>query len=390
VRTLKPGGAHSEGGLTRNLLTGLQFAVLVVLMVAAIVVFQQRAYATSEGLRVNIDQMLMVRRSCEPAFRAELRKLPGVAGVSCTGSSFLANTQSTTIPWKGADLAVDSVRVDPGIFALYGIKPLAGSLPTDSAQGDYDEGAAHVLIFNQTAIRKLGFASPQAAIGQIVPRRGQGNGPPVRIVAVVPDFAFTSVEKELQATMYDPGPPMRTGGDLVSIKLKGEAIPETLAAIDRLWVTTTGNEHPISRFFLADHMQEQYVSMVRQAQMLAVFAGLAILIACMGLFGLSLSTTERRIKEIGVRKVMGADNGQIVTLLLWQFGKPVLWANLVAWPVAWWLMQHWLSGFAYHVELQWWVFAAASAGALLVALLTVAGQAWLTARAKPVLALRCE
>jgi putative ABC transport system permease protein len=91
-----------------------------------------------------------------------------------------------------------------------------------------------------------------------------------------------------------------------------------------------------------------------------------------------------------VRKAMGADNRQIVALLLWQFAQPVLWANVIAWPVAWWLMRRWLSGFAYHIDLHWWVFAGASLGALLIALLTVAGQAFLTARQKPVLALRYE
>jgi putative ABC transport system permease protein len=96
------------------------------------------------------------------------------------------------------------------------------------------------------------------------------------------------------------------------------------------------------------------------------------------------------MKEIGVRKAMGAGNAQIVMLLLWQFAQPVLWANVIAWPVAWWLMRRWLSGFAYHIDLHWWVFAAASAGALAIALLTVAGQAFLTARQKPVLALRYE
>jgi putative ABC transport system permease protein len=91
-----------------------------------------------------------------------------------------------------------------------------------------------------------------------------------------------------------------------------------------------------------------------------------------------------------VRKAMGAGGGQIVALLLWQFAQPVLWANLIAWPVAWWLMRHWLSGFAYHIDLHWWVFAVASLGALLIALLTVAGQAFLAARQRPVLALRYE
>jgi putative ABC transport system permease protein len=166
-------------------------------------------------------------------------------------------------------------------------------------------------------------------------------------------------------------------------------MPETLAAIDRLW-TATGHNGPIKRGFLNLQMEELYLNMTRETEMFAFFSGLAIFLACLGLFGIAVSTAERRTKEIGIRKAMGASNAQVVALLLWQFAQPVLWANVIAWPVAWWLMRRWLSGFAYHVDLRWWVFAGASAGALAIALATVAGQAFLTARAKPVLALRYE
>jgi putative ABC transport system permease protein len=179
------------------------------------------------------------------------------------------------------------------------------------------------------------------------------------------------------------------GMGVTSVRLRGEQIPQTLAAIDRLW-TATGNAGPITRFFVGDRMQEQYLGMTRQAQLFAIFSGVAIFLACLGLAGLSISATDRRLKEIGIRKAMGAADMDIVALLLWQFSQPVLWATAIAWPVAWWLMRRWLAGFAYHVDLHWWVFAAAGIGALLVALATVAGQAWVTARQKPVLALRYE
>jgi len=129
---------------------------------------------------------------------------------------------------------------------------------------------------------------------------------------------------------------------------------------------------------------------LKQGEAFAVFAGIAMLLACLGLFGVSLSTTSRRTKEIGIRKAMGARDGDILTLLLWQFAKPVLWANLLAWPVAWWTMNRWLSGFAYHVDLDPWMFPAAGATALLIALAAVSGQAILVARQKPVRALRYE
>jgi putative ABC transport system permease protein len=184
--------------------------------------------------------------------------------------------------------------------------------------------------------------------------------------------------------------------NLLSVKLSGRDIPETLAAMDLAWHSAgtvdpiTGSVEPISRTFVDAYIADLQAEVLRQAEAFLAFAGIAMFLGCLGVFGLSLSTTKRRIKEIGVRKAMGAGDAQIVLLLLWQFAGPVLWANLIAWPVAWWLMRRWLSGFAYHIDLQWWVFAGASLGALLIALLTVAGQAWLAARQKPVLALRYE
>src|SRR5262249_51759601 len=151
-----------------------------------------------------------------------------------------------------------------------------------------------------------------------------------------------------------------------------------------------GAQDPIDRQFLNDYVQSQEETILRQGQLFGVFAGIAALLGCMGLFGISLFTAARRTKEIGVRKAMGASTASILGLLLWQFSRPVLWANFVAWPVAWWAMQRWLSGFAFHIALPLWIFPAASLGALAIAVLTVTGQALLAARQKPVLALRYE
>jgi putative ABC transport system permease protein len=179
------------------------------------------------------------------------------------------------------------------------------------------------------------------------------------------------------------------GFDLISIKLTGHQIPETLSAIDRLW-KATGTHDPINRVFLEQHMQNMYLAMLREAQLFGVFAAVAILLACLGLLGLAASIAERRTREIGVRKALGADTGSIIQLLLRQFAMPVLWANLIAWPVAAFAMHRWLQGFAYHVDLAVWLFPATAGLAMLIALLTVGTQSVLIARAKPVAALRYE
>jgi putative ABC transport system permease protein len=173
------------------------------------------------------------------------------------------------------------------------------------------------------------------------------------------------------------------------VKLTGRDLPETLDTIDALW-KRAGEPRPIRRQFVDEYLQNKYTDVVRQQHFIGGLCLTAIVVACLGLFGLSASTTEQRIKEIGVRKSMGATRGDILRLLLWQFAKPVVAANVIAWPAAYLVMQHWLEGFAYHIELKLWMFAAASALALGIALSTVIGHALLVARAHPVDALRYE
>ena len=164
---------------------------------------------------------------------------------------------------------------------------------------------------------------------------------------------------------------------------------ETLAAIDAAW-DALGTGHPIMRRFYDEHVQDRYTDIIRQTRAFEAFSAAAIIIAGLGLFGLASFTAEQRTKEIGIRKAMGGSTLEILGLLLWQFTKPVLWANLIAWPVAYFGMRYWLQGFAYHIDLSPWMFLAASALALVIAVLTVVGHALLVARAQPVTALRYE
>jgi putative ABC transport system permease protein len=164
---------------------------------------------------------------------------------------------------------------------------------------------------------------------------------------------------------------------------------QTLAAIDRVWTRVTGGQ-PILRFFADQFLLLQYIGTVIQGAFIAVCAAVAVSIACLGLFALSAYTAERRTKEIGIRKAMGASAGDILRLLLWQFTKPVLAANLIAWPVGYVVMSWWLHGFAYHVDPSPLTFLGAAAAAVVIALATVSVQSFLIARSKPVTALRYE
>jgi len=179
------------------------------------------------------------------------------------------------------------------------------------------------------------------------------------------------------------------GNTLVNVKLTGRDIPRTLIAIDQL-LTATNPKAPIDRQFLNDYIQSLYVSVQRQEQALATSAAVAVVIACLGLVGLSASMAERRTKEIGIRKAMGANTSDILRLLLWQFARPVLGSIVIAWIIAGAVMNRRLHGFAYHVELDPWLLLAAAGAGLVIALSTVGAHCYLIARARPVAALRYE
>jgi len=390
VATLRDSGAAvAGGGLVRSALVTGQFAILIGLIIATAVVHQQRLFAMREALRMDIDQVLTVTAPCPPAFVAESSKLPGVRAVSCSSQSLLSGNTFAPIDWKGDRVMVDIVSALPGIFALYGVRPVAGSLAALPREGQ--EKGSRVII-NEAAVRAFGFASPSAAIGQALPYSSSGSpgeDGQSQVVAVVPDFAFQSVETPIEPTLYLPEPPGQFDTGLVSIKLAGEHVPETLARIDRLW-RTTGNEGQIERAFVSEHIERLYRGLERNTLLFAIFSALAIFLACLGLVGLSLSAAQRRTKEIGIRKALGASTSQILALLLWQLSRPVLLANLIAWPIAWWLMRRWLNGFAERIPLQPWLFPAAGVVALALALSSVGMLAYLVARQKPVHALRYE
>jgi putative ABC transport system permease protein len=205
-------------------------------------------------------------------------------------------------------------------------------------------------------------------------------------VAVVPDFSLETVEKAIKPTIYRPS---QEQPSLVLIKLKGHDIPETLGAIDRIW-RQTGQQQPIQRKFVSDHIEEMYRDLERNTQIFALFSGVAALLSATGIAGMAIATADRRTKEIGIRKALGARTEQVLALLLARMSRPVLWANLIAWPCAWWMMRNWLNGFAYRVPLHLWLFPAAALAALAITLCSAGMQALNVARRRPIEALRYE
>ena len=176
---------------------------------------------------------------------------------------------------------------------------------------------------------------------------------------------------------------------LVTVKLAGNAIPQTLLAIDRLLAQGHPAE-PVDRQFLDNFVLCFFFAVQRQEQALAFCVVVVVLFVCLGLVGLSASLAERRTKEIGIRKAMGAHTADILRMLLWQFTRPVLVSIAAAWVVAGFVMNRWLHGFAYHVELDAWLMVGAAVAGLVIALVTVSTHCYLIARARPVEALRYE
>jgi putative ABC transport system permease protein len=394
---LRGGRTSTAGGAAavRQALVVMQFAVLIGLIVAAAVIFRQIDYALNEALRIDKNHVLLVRTACPDAFVTEVRKLTGVRAAACSESQPFTTSfsSSSALAATGHTTEVTNTAVEPGFFELYGLKPVAGRFFSTRYSADVrpKNGAGTFtgpVILNETAVRKLGFASPAAAIGQTIrkPPGRRAPQPPSEIVGVAPDFPVQSIHETIRPIVFHTD---RRTFSLLSIRLSGRQVPETLAEVDRLW-REIGEPRPIQRFFADDYVQDQYQSDRRQGMLIAAFALIAIFIACLGLFGLSAFTAERRTKEIGIRKAIGAGRADIMRMLLWQFSRPVLWANLLAWPLTYYWMSRWLQGFAYRTDIAPWMFLSAGGAALLIALLTVSAHVMTVARARPVSALRYE
>ena len=370
-----------------DLLVTAQFAILIGLMVALAVVHQQRRFAMTEALRLNVDQLLVVDASCPASFRQEVARLPGVLGTSCVDRGLLEGPPFDFTPIGGQQISTDKIAMLPSSFPLLGIAPIAGSLDVLPPEG---EESVERIILNETAVRRFALGNPSAVIGKLVPlSSGPGTNHPARIVAVVPDFSLETVEKAIKPTVYYNYRPSQGQPALVLIKLKGQNIPETLAAIDRIW-RQTGQQQPIQRKFVSDHIEELYRDLERNTRIFALFSAVAALLSATGIAGMAIATADRRTKEIGIRKALGARTDQVLILLLARLSRPVLWANLIAWPCAWWLMRSWLNGFAYRVPLHLWLFPAAALVALAITLGSAGLQALNVARRRPIEALRYE
>jgi putative ABC transport system permease protein len=404
-----------SSGRLRAVLVVAQFAISIGLITCTAVVYAQTEYArttdpgyTREGL-MTVDNMTRaaVIDQAETVIR-EMEKVDGVTSVSganivpASGTTLNTNVQ---VPGRTKPLTIGWYSVHPNFFGTMGIDLLAGrtlsrQYANDSGKVPYEPdeateaaGRAMVLrglniVVNERAARQMGFGDPAAAVGRQVKvdQFGAEIGmTPATIVGVVENSRFRSVREPVEPMIFFDG------GYYRSLVVRYDSPnPQAVAqGLERVWKRLAA-EVPFEADYADAQLAQLYIVDAARAQTFGGFAALAIVIACLGLFGLAAFTAERRTKEIGIRKVFGARVRDIVKLLAWQFSKPVILANLIAWPAAWWVMRDWLNDFDARIALTPGPFLMAGILALAIALGTIAGHAVKVARLNPIHALRYE
>ncbi|MHB8812759.1 MAG: ABC transporter permease [Steroidobacteraceae bacterium] len=391
----QPGSDH-----LRTVLVVLQFAVSIGLGIATIVVYRQISFARDLGLGFHRSNIVVLNAaaltpSSRETLAQTLRSYPGVSTTALSDAVPFQNQGAlglARLPGRPDLITVNRILIGPDFPRLYGMSLVAGRLLSESRDEDtlidsseldsrYPTNEGHNILINVAAAARFGF-TPEQAIGKTI----MYNMNHVNIVGVLGDVKFDGARAPVKPTVYFND---KTRTNWLSVRLSGQAVSATLAAIDGSWRALAPGRY-LWKYFLSDQFGTLYRSDERQGVIFSVFVGIAIFIACLGLFGVAAFTAARRTEEIGIRKVFGARAHDILRLLLWQFSIPVLIANVIAWPVAYYYLHHWLESYAYRITLNLLYFLAAGLAALGIAWITIIAHAVPVARASPIDALRYE
>jgi len=382
----------SRGLLLRKGLIIGQFGISVILIAGTIIVFRQVNFMRHQDLGININQTLVLdgatslRDSIYPGtyqpFKEELLRQTGIQSVAAStnvpGQEIFWTTGVKRLdPPNSESIILHHLGVDYDFIPQFQLKMISGR--NFSKEFSTDENAA---ILNETAVSTLGFKNSLEAVGQKIIRRRDT----LTIIGVVQSFHHQGLQKAIDPQIILLVPDSR---DAYSIKLSSADMPKTVATVENIWAKHFPND-PFNYFFLDDFYNQQYKADQRFGKVFSLFSMLAILIACLGLLGLSSYNILQRTKEIGIRKVLGASTQNVVYILAKDFLKLVLIAFVVAVPLTWWLMHNWLQEFAYRINIGWWIFLIAGAIAIAIALVTVSFLAIKAAVANPVKSLRTE
>jgi putative ABC transport system permease protein len=378
----------------RNGLVTLQYIISITLIISTFVIFYQLHHVKNRDLGFDKEQVAVISLTGQVSqkhdvFKNEILRLPGV--IKAAGSS--------TVPGRG---------LSETMFTFEGVDQKKQVLPITEIDADYLEtmdmqvvagrgfskdhpGDNKAMILNETLVRQLGWDEPvgkTVAMMDLADYDDPGKGfveVPYTVIGVVRDFHFESLHEKIRGHL------MKMSGEVnrVSVRLRPGNIAGTLGSIQNIW-RELEPAYPFSYVFLDESFDRLYRSEQRMGQIFISFTLMAIFISCLGLFGLASFTADQRTKEIGIRKVLGASVSNVVLLLSKDFTKWVILANVVAWPVAYWVMKRWLQGFAYRISLTFWIFIFSGVLAVIIALLTVSTKALRAAVANPANSLRYE
>ena len=397
------GRAAGRSAGLRQILVVAQFAAALILIVATLVLFQQRTYLLTKPLGFQKEQVITIPlfgsgasanlpQGIDGAYRQRMNTFEeavsqsgSVQGITAAsglpGSGYVRSLVVPEGKTEQDNVFVSWMSADYDFLPTLGIPVVAGRDFSKETGTDHLEA----FILNESAVKAFGYPGAEAAVGRPIQRGGEG-GKKGLIIGVVRDFHFNRLDTPLEPLIIDINVPRFS---VFAVQVSAQGIPATLAHLEKQWESHFP-ERPFEYSFLDDTLNAHYDSQEKQAQLLALFAGLAIFISCLGLFGLVEYTTRQRTREIGVRKVLGASVSSIVALLSKDFLKLVLIAIVIASPIAWYALNAWLADFAYKIDIHWWVFALAGGLAVGIALLTVGFQSMKAALMNPVRSLQSE
>ncbi len=368
----------------RKALVVFQFSISVILLVCTVIMSNQMKFIKNKDVGYDKSYVFSVPLTQEvvdhmDAIKTELKKQPGILNVSTADAYDITNIGSSTsdIYWDKkppkSNLMITQVTADKGFIPTMKIQLLEGSdftgMPSDSNH----------YILNETAVKQMDLRPPY--VGQEIGFHSWKG----TIIGVVKDFNFKSLKEKISPLLFFS----RWKGNILYVRTSANRAQQAIAAAERQYKKYAG-DIPFSYNFLDKSFEAQYKTDQRAGTLFNVFAGIAIFISCLGLFGLATYTAQVKTKEIGIRKVLGASVAGIVKLLSKDFLRLVIIAIVIATPVAWWSMNKWLQGFAYRTDISWWIFILAGSIAACIALLTISFQAIKAALANPVKSLRTE
>ncbi len=399
ILVLKSRHIQSTGRFSfRQLLVILQFTISIALIIGTATAFMQLSYISNKPMGYTRDNMLVIPvesnyvKTHYKVFRNDLLSNPDIENVSMS-QKVPAEREYSDMGWV-TDVQQEAFlsryfAIDFDFFDTYGLEVVAGRAFSDDFESDKTEGR---YIINETAAKKLGLSNPEEAVGldygppeqtaHYLGKEGQGE-----IIGVVKDFHFQSLRNKIESLTLLIAP--NDWMSRISVKVKEGTTESVIPFIEE----TYKKNFPDIQFtysFIEDYLKTHYVGEEKMQQILISFTILAILVACLGLFGLATFIARQKVKEIGIRKAMGASVGNIMFLLTRSFSKWVLLANILAWPVAFYFLDKWLDNFQYHIKLQFWTFIIAGLLALIIAIVTVSYRAYRAGAQNPVDSLRYE